>query len=108
MKRLVSWFLMVAMLLNLAACGEGGRTQQPDMIAAKLVAGPVYDLDKMSERLEENAILVETMEAINRFSYNTSAKVLGEIQTNACYSPLSLIMPWLWPPVVLTVPPGMS
>ncbi len=91
MKRLVSWFLIVAMLFSLAACSEGGKSQQSDMIAAKLVAEPVYNLDKISERLEEeNAIRDETIEAINRFSYNTSVKVLGEVQTNACYSPLSL------------------
>jgi len=97
MKPFISCFLAVVMLLGLTACNAGGKPQDTGMTAADLVAAPVYpqkisfdDYDKKYELIEDNPISEDTVKAINRFSYITAAEIFAGIDTNSCYSPLSL------------------
>jgi serpin B len=80
------------MLFNLTACSQSVK-----MTGVNTVAAPVYpkgiafeDSDAGRELRENNPVNENTVIAVNQFSYDTSAQVLKESETNGCYSPLSL------------------
>jgi serpin B len=80
------------MLFDLTACSQSVK-----MTGVNTVAAPVYpkgiafeDSDAGRELRENNPVNENTVIAVNQFSYDTSAQVLKESETNGCYSPLSL------------------
>ncbi|MEA4846937.1 MAG: serpin family protein [Clostridiaceae bacterium] len=92
MKRLITILLTTVMLFDLTACSQSVK-----MTGVNTVAAPVYpkgiafeDSDAGRELRENNPVNENTVIAVNQFSYDTSAQVLKESETNGCYSPLSL------------------
>ena len=93
MKRLVSIFLAVAMLLCLTACKNTGKPTNLNIIAKPSYPKGIAskDFDTKREIRENNPVKEKSINAIKQFSYNTAAaQIMKEIKTNDCFSPLSL------------------
>lgn len=84
MKHLISLFLAFAMLLCLISCSKAGESGIIN--GATMLAEPAYQ----RESRDSNPVKEDSISAINQFSYNTAAQVFKGIETNGCYSPLSL------------------
>jgi len=93
MRKFISGFLATVMLLCLSSC----FVLTDDTTGPQGINKPEYpkgfsstDYETMRKRRDENPVGDTTYEAINAFSYKTSAQVFKEVDANSCYSPLSL------------------
>jgi serpin B len=85
MKRLISCFLAISMLLFLVSCNKSENSS--DIIdSATLLAEPANQLGP----IDSNLVRKDSVSSINQFSYKSAAQVLNDIKTNGCYSPISL------------------
>jgi len=86
--------LAVILLLGFSACA---MRQLWNPVSAFEKVAPVYpagidysDLASLRANREKNSVSEEGKKGINQFSYNTAAQILNNVETNGCYSPLSL------------------
>lgn len=93
MKRYLSGLMAAVMLFCLSSC----VVLTDNTTGPKGINNPEYpkgfsamDYDAMRERRNENPVNDLTYDMIHQFSYKTAAEVFKEVETNGCYSPLSL------------------
>lgn len=84
MKRLISCFLTISMLLFLVSCKAEKSSDVID--SATLLAEPANQLGPV----DSNLVRKDSASSINKFSYKSAAQVLNNSKTNGCYSPISL------------------
>jgi serine protease inhibitor len=94
MKRIMIFVIMLAMLITSLPYGASGgqTTEQADRRQLKK-EGIKLQADKQctaSELKMYRPVKDSTIEAINKFSYNTASRLLKPDGKNYCYSPLSL------------------
>lgn len=97
MQQLLSGILSLVMLLIVTICQGANKPALASPLGPNPVAQPAYpqgiafqDHEAQQKQRKNNPVQESTLQAINQFSYHTGAKILSHIQTNGCYSPLSL------------------
>ncbi|NLK69567.1 MAG: serpin family protein [Clostridiaceae bacterium] len=98
MKKFLSCLIAAIMLFLLTSCiALTNNSFIDNTTGPKGINQPEYpkgfsssDYEAMRQRRDENPVNDSTYDAIHKFSYNTAAQVFKEVETNNCYSPLSL------------------
>ncbi len=98
MKRFFSGIVTAGMIFSLASCVPLiNNTFKDDTTGPKGINQLIYpkgfsstDYESMRQRRDENPVNDSTYDAIRWFSYNTAAQVFKKVETNGCYSPISL------------------